>query len=348
MTQVLIAHTYRGALIQASIDAGIPIIASCETEKFGAFTKISQKIQQHNWPQISVLAEEKLWPSKLDNPENTFIIAHPPCAAASCVTPNSHRGGLENPKSAFKFTADFLQWGLKLEPAILVTESVPGIIHLFDDLKSVRDSVTDKYGLFQILDNSSHYGAASTRKRCWTFFYRKDLFPNGLDIIRPTESKKVTVWEAIHNAPTDIGVIPTHQKTYNRFHDMFDVLPQGMYANKFLREGHWDLIPTNEQHLIKTKTNGEQYLFYESVAAMKLNPNGSCPSITGSTLLIHPFELRPLTYREMLRINGVPDTFTLPSSITINQATPFIGKAVCEKIAQWIIIECDRNIKERV
>lgn len=260
------------------------------------------------------------------------------------VTPTHARGGLDNPKSAFHVTHDFMKYIYSLNPPIIAVESVPGTLReCGGDIFKMRDQYAPHYGVVFVLDNSSRYGCVSIRKRLWHIHYRKDLFPNGVTIEQGAPTLR-TVHEALDGADqqADFVISNTQQRTFDRFRPLFEALPQGEYANNWLRKsGRWDLVDPSK---IKTKTNGEQFVFYESIASKRLAWDKSAPTITGSTLLIHPEENRPLTTREYLRINGMPDTFRFPPNMGAGKHITYIGKTVSMGIAQWII----RNVKANI
>lgn len=350
MTEIkaLIAHSYIGTLIQACKNEDVKVIASLEDDAFGTFTTLSAQIQHHNWPDVKVLPEVTQWPivEALPRDNHWFLIANPPCAGGSMVTPTHARGGLDNPKSAFHVTKKFMRYAYAVHAPIIAVESVPGTLNYCGgDLKTIRDEYGPGYGIVFALEESRRYGCISIRKRLWHFHYRKDLFPDGLELNQEAPRSR-TLREALEgaeNAPDHV-VSKTQQNLYNRCAALFNALPQGMYANNFLRKsGRWDLVPADLP--IKTKSNGELYLFYESTANKKLDWDSPAPTITGSTFLLHPQLPRPLTSREMLRINGLPDTFSFPPSMNSGKHVTYIGKTITPGIGQWVVRQIIANLK---
>lgn len=350
MTEVkaLIAHTYIGSLIQACKNEGIPVLASLEDDAFGTFTKTSAQIQRHNWPDVNVVPVKSSWPTPANLPtdNNWFVIAHPPCAGGSMVTPTHARGGLDNPKSAFHVTKGFMQYAYALNPPIIAVESVPGTLNYCGgDLKTIRDQYGPGYGIVFALEESRRYGCISIRKRLWHIHYRKDLFPNGIELIQEAPRPRV-LREALAGAETapNFEISKTQANVYEKFKQLFQAMPEGMYANNFLRKTErWDLVPP--EFPIKTKSNGEKFVFYESTANKRLAWDDPCPTITGSTFLVHPDGSRPLTSREMLRINGMPDTFSFPPEMAVGKHVTYIGKTVSLGIAQWMIRQIKANLE---
>lgn len=346
--KALVAHTYIGTLIQACQNEDVQVIASLEDDAFGSFTKTSVKIQKHNWPDVNVLGHKSNWPTAAALPQDNkwFVIAHPPCAGGSMVTPGHARGGLDNPKSAFNVTNGFMQYAYGLRPPIIAVESVPGTLkYCGGDLKKIRDQYGPDYGIFFVLDFSQRYGCASIRKRLWHVHYRKDLFPNGLEFNRGPEQLR-SVRDALTGVEglTNMVVSTTQQNVYNHYKALFQALPQGEYANNWLRKNNkWDILPPGTP--VKTKNNGEQFLFYEATANKKLAWDQPAPTITGSTFLVHPEEERPLTTREMLRINGMPDSFSFPPDVGVGKHVTYIGKTVSMGIAQWVIQNIKANLQ---
>lgn len=345
--KALVAHTYIGTLIQACLNEQVEVMASLEDDAFGAFTKTSIAIQQHNWPDVKAVGHKSLWPyaDELPRDNQWFVIAHPPCAGGSMVTPTHARGGLDNPKSAFHVTKGFMKYAYEMNPPIIAVESVPGTLKFCGgDLFKIRDEFGPNYGLFFVLDYSKRYGCGSLRKRLWHVHYRKDLFPDGLDWERGAPNER-SIRELLGGAQyaSNFVVSRTQRNTYERFAPLFEALPQGDYANNWLRKsGRWELVPPE---MVKTKKNGEQFVFYESVASKKLAWDKPAPTITGSTLLIHPEEPRPLTTREYLRINGMPDSFEFPPSVGDGKHITYIGKTVSMGIAQWVIQQIKKNLE---
>ncbi len=345
--RALVAHTYIGTLIQACLNEEVQVMASLEDDAFGPFTKTSAIIQRHNWPSVQVLATKATWPAPSNMPLDNkwFVIAHPPCAGGSMVTPGHARGGLDNPKSAFNVTNNFMQYAYNLRPPIIAVESVPGTLkYCGGDLKKIRDQYGPDYGIFFVLDLSQRYGCASIRKRLWHIHYRKDLFPNGLDFNRGEPNLR-SVRDALTGVEglSNMVVSATQQNVYNHYQALFQALPQGEYANNWLRKtGHWDILPAGTP--VKTKKNGEHFLFYEATANKKLAWDQPAPTITGSTFLVHPEAGRPLTTREYLRINGMPDSFEFPDSVGTGKHVTYIGKTVSMGIAQWVIQNVKANL----
>lgn len=339
--KALISHSYIGTLLAACEAEGVQMIATQEAAGFGS------GIQALNWPTVQNIPKRSDWLQAEQLPQDNkwFAIAQPPCAGGSMVTPGHARGGLENPKSAFHITHDFMKYAYSTRAPIIAVESVPGTLKLCGgDLFKMRDMYAPDYGVFVVLDNSSDYGCVSIRKRMWHIHYRKDLFPNGLEWTKPTPNRR-TLAEALEGCSElpDNHIAPGQQKVYDKFAALFAELPQGHYANNWLRKaGRWDLLPEGTK--IKVKSNGEQFIFYESLATKKLGFDQLAPTITGSTFLIHPTENRPLTSREYLRINNMPDRFRFPPSMPVSQHVTYIGKTVSIGIAKWVIQNMVANI----
>jgi len=340
--KALISHSYIGTLIAAAKQENVDIIASQEAAGFGS------GIQTHNWPEVLNIPKRANWlkAEQLPTDNKWFAIAQPPCAGGSMVTPGHARGGLDNPKSAFHVTHDFMKYAYETGAPIIAVESVPGTLKFCGgDFGKMRDMYAPHYGIFVVLDNSCEYGCVSLRKRMWHIHYRKDLFPQGLEWGKEwTEERTLAqALEGAHLLPNHV-VSPSQAKTYEKFKVLFDALPQGEYANNWLRkQGRWDLVPAGVP--IKTKANGEQFLFYESLATKRLGFDQKAPTITGSTFLIHPTENRPLTSREYLRINNMPDSFTFPPEMKAGDHVTYIGKTVSIGIARWVIQNMVKNIE---
>lgn len=343
--KAIICHTYIGSLLYGCRANNVDVIASQETEQFGKFTTKSIAIQKTNFPNERIVGNRNEWIKPGEEPQdnNWFLIGFPPCSAGSNVTSKANRGGLENPKSAFKFTYELLRYAYTLRPPLIAIESVPGTLRaLGSELAAIRDEYGPEYGIVSILENSSHHGCASTRKRFWMIQYRKDLFPNGINWERG-EPKIHTVADALSNPISDYGPIPNQVRDYSRFQDIIAIMPPGSYFNSWMRKNNnWHLIPEQYQHLIKEKKcNAEKFLYYESVGAYKVDPNKPAPTITGSTIMFHHIEPRPLTAREYLRISGFPEDFRFPVNMNPNDYITYIGKQATPGMCEWII----RNLK---
>lgn len=339
--KVLLSEVYIGTMIQAAKDIGVEVIAAQETGGFGS------DIQRHNWPDVRVIPSRSSWLEKTELPRDNrwFMGAQPPCAGGSMVTPGHARGGLENPKSAFKITKAYLEYAYAQKPPIIVIESVPGTLKLCgDDICRIRDEFGPEYGVAFVLDNSSHYGCVSLRKRLWHVHYRKDLFPNGLSWTRPPATKR-NMEDVLKDVPVEEGhgVSKSQLGVFEKFKNLWPAMPQNEYANQFLRKsGRWDLVPPGT---VKSKQTGEMFVFYESIASYRTGYAKTVPTITGSTLLIHPDGTRPLTTREYLRVNGMPDSFSFPASVAQSKHITFIGKTVSLGIAKWVFQNVVDNLK---
>ncbi len=293
-----------------------------------------------------ILKEAGLKPGEVD-----VITGGPPCQPFS---PAGKRQSLKDPRAAPLM--DFIRVVKEARPKVFVMEEVPGILSARIKHVPIRERgkrplrseeqpgsawrvVLEELGntgyriAWKVL-NAADYGAPQTRERVIVVGVRPDLnrppaFP------RPTHSRQpvgliialkpwLTLAEALVEIKDHIGFIPLPPK-YVKF---MQYVPPG---------GNWRQIPDElkpEAMNAAYKAGGGRMGFYRRLTWFEPSPTLVTSPAMKATMMVHPWEDRPLSVREYLRIQGFPDTWRVV--VTVSRAYRLFGEAVPVPLAKAI------------
>ncbi|MEM0237891.1 MAG: DNA cytosine methyltransferase [Desulfurococcus sp.] len=293
-----------------------------------------------------ILKEAGLRPGEVD-----VITGGPPCQPFS---PAGRRQSLKDPRAAP--LVDFIRVIKEARPKVFVMEEVPGILsarirHVPIKERGKRPLTPEEmpgsawkvvieelektgYRIAWKVLNAADYGTPQVRERVIVIGVRPDLkrppaFPE------PTHSKSsaglfralkpwVTLAEALVGIEDHIGFTPLPPKyaKYMRY------VPPG---------GNWRHIPDElkpEAMNAAYKAGGGRMGFYRRLTWFEPSPTLVTSPAMKATMMVHPWEDRPLSIREYLRIQGFPDDWKVV--VSVQDAYRLFGEAVPVPLAKAI------------
>jgi len=293
-----------------------------------------------------ILKEAGLRPGEVD-----VVTGGPPCQPFS---PAGKRQSLNDPRAAPLM--DFIRVVKEARPKVFVMEEVPGILsarikHVPIKERGKRPLTPEEepgsawrvvigelektgYRIAWKVLNAADYGAPQVRERVIVIGVRPDLkkdpvFPEPTHSRRPVALfKKLRPWLTLAEALAGI-----------RDHVGFTPLPP-KYA-KFMRYvppgGNWRQIPEElrpEAMNGAYDADGGRMGFYRRLAWFEPSPTLVTSPAMKATMMIHPWEDRPLSVREYLRIQGFPDDWKVV--VPVQNAYRLFGEAVPVPLAAVI------------
>jgi DNA (cytosine-5)-methyltransferase 1 len=301
-----------------------------------------------------ILREAGLRPGEVD-----VVTGGPPCQPFS---PAGKRQSLRDPRAAPLM--EFIRVVREARPKVFVMEEVPGILSARVRHVPMRERgrrppapeeepgsawrvVLEELGktgyrvAWRVL-NAADYGAPQVRERVVVVGVRPDLgkppaFPE------PTHSRKpaplprllrpwVTLAEALVGIRDHGGLIPLPPK-------------YAKYARYVPPGGNWRQIPDElkpEAMNAAYRASGGRMGFYRRLAWFEPSPTLVTSPAMKATMMIHPWEDRPLSVREYLRIQGFPDDWRVV--VPARSAYRLFGEAVPVPLAKAIA----RAVRDRI
>lgn len=301
-----------------------------------------------------ILREAGLKPGEVD-----VITGGPPCQPFS---PAGKRQSLMDPRAAALM--DFIRVIKEARPKVFVMEEVPGILsarikHVPIKERGKRPLSPEEepgsawrvvleelsktgYRIAWKVLNAADYGTPQVRERVIVIGVRPDLkglpvFPEPTHSMEPVGLFKVlkpwpTLAEAIVGITDHIGFTPLPPKyaKYMRY------VPPG---------GNWRQIPDElkpDAMNAAYKAGGGRMGFYRRLTGFEPSPTLVTSPAMKATMMVHPWEDRPLSVREYLRIQGFPDEWRV--AVSIQSAYRLFGEAVPVPLAKAIA----RAVRDRV
>jgi DNA (cytosine-5)-methyltransferase 1 len=301
-----------------------------------------------------ILREAGLKPGEVD-----VIAGGPPCQPFS---PAGKRQSLNDPRASP--LKHFVRIIAEARPKVFVMEEVPGILsarirHVPISERGKRPLTPEEepgsawrvileelkktgYLIEWRVLNAADYGTPQERERVIVIGVRPDLKARPRFPV-PTHSRKpqttlfattypwLTLLEAIHDIDDHIGSAPLPPK-YSEF---VPYVPPG---------GNWRHLPDD----LRPEAMGRAYTatggrmgFYRRLAWFEPSPTLVTSPAMKATMMIHPWEDRPLSVREYLKIQGFPDDWRVV--VGISDAYRLFGEAVPVPLAK-AIAEAARSI----
>jgi len=301
-----------------------------------------------------ILKEAGLKPGEVD-----VVTGGPPCQPFS---PAGKRQSLRDPRAAPLM--DFIRVIKEARPKVFVMEEVPGILsarikHVPIKERGKRPLTPEEepgsawrvvleelektgYRIAWKVLNAADYGTPQVRERVIVIGVRPDLdkapvFPE------PTHSKEpvglfrvlrtwLTLAEALAGIEDHIGYLPLPPK-YAKF---MKYVPPG---------GNWRQIPDElkpEAMNAAYRAGGGRMGFYRRLTWFEPSSTLVTSPAMKATMMVHPWEDRPLSVREYLRIQGFPDEWRVV--VSIQSAYRLFGEAVPVPLAKAIA----RTVRDKV
>jgi DNA (cytosine-5)-methyltransferase 1 len=295
-----------------------------------------------------ILEEAGLKPGEVD-----VITGGPPCQPFS---PAGKRRSLGDPRAAP--LKDFVRVIMEARPKVFVMEEVLGILsarikHVPIKERGKRPLLPEEepgsawrvvleglkktgYAIVWKVLNAADYGTPQERERVIVVGVRPDL---GVQprLPEPTYSRRplglfgdlrpwLTLLEALTGIGDHIGFTPLPPK-YAKF---VKCIPPG---------GNWRQLPDE----LKPEAMGGAYMagggrmgFYRRLTWFEPSPTLVTSPVMKATMMVHPWEDRPLSVKEYLRIQGFPDDWKVVNSV--QDAYRLFGEAVPVPLAKAIAI----------
>ena len=301
-----------------------------------------------------ILKEAELKPGEVD-----VITGGPPCQPFS---PAGKRQSLKDPRAAPLM--DFIRVIKEARPKIFIMEEVPGILsarikHVPIKERGKRPLTPEEepgsawrvvleelgktgYKITWKVLNAADYGAPQVRERVIVIGVRPDLkkppiFPEPIHSKEPVGLFRIlepwlTLAEALVGISDHIGFIPLPPK-YAKY---MKYVPPG---------GNWRQIPDElkpEAMNAAYRAGGGRMGFYRRLTWFEPSPTLVTSPAMKATMMVHPWEDRPLSVREYLRIQGFPDDWKVV--VSVQSAYRLIGEAVPVPLAKAIA----RTIRDKL
>lgn len=303
-----------------------------------------------------ILKEAGLKPGETD-----VITGGPPCQPFS---PAGKRLSLKDPRAAPLM--DFIRVIKEARPKVFVMEEVPGILsarikHVPIKERNKKPLTKEempgsawKVVLKELMKtgykiawkklNAADYGTPQIRERIIIIGIRPDLnkypvFPEQTHsrtpvILFKTLKTWLTLAEALVGIKDHIGYIPLPPK----YAEFMKYVPPG---------GNWRQIPDN----LKPKAmngaynaSGGRMGFYRRLTWFEPSPTLVTSPAMKATMMVHPWEDRPLSVREYLRIQGFPDNWRVVVPVQnayklFGEAVPVpLSKAIARVVRDYILV----------
>jgi DNA (cytosine-5)-methyltransferase 1 len=368
--KVIDLYAGAGGLSLGAMRAGFTVSAAVEFDKFA--------IESHtkNFPYVTHLDNDiaklsgsvLLMRAGLKKGELDGLIGGPPCQGFSTM------GKRQLDDSRNDLFGHFMRLVDETRPAFFLAENVPGILNeKYDGIRKAAFARLPKryVTLDPITVKANCYGAPTTRTRIFFFGYDPSKVTDMIKTdFEPVSNIELTmVREALHGLPMDIlsdwkadvdkGWRRTHIEKESAFlNKVMNAVPIGVgnrsaleiYMNKRIVSGCIGTIHSREVEKRYAELGyGEQDAISK---AIKLNPNGFCPTLRagtgsdkGSFQAVRPIHyLRPrvITPREAARLQGFPDWFLLHSTKWHsfrqigNSVSPIVSEILMSKIVNCL------------
>lgn len=308
-----------------------------------------------------------------------FLFGNPPCSGFSGVSDKAFAGidakindcMWELVNYAAKCGGADGGWG----PEVIVYESVQnaygkGLPLLRSLHENLRQRTGQDYKLYHVLHNAASVGGAAVRRR---YFWVAARIPFGLaydelervphliesigdlqglrsQLEAQPYAAEATWWSK--DKRRDDGLVDGHlwfAPQYGRMAQPMLDDPNGWYPGENLtralirwREEHDGAWPADDERFqAHYGPEGRNYDFGGAWQPERWYPDKMARVVTGGSAQrsLHPTEPRPLTLREMYRLQGFPDTWLIEPAVAManaNTATLWPGKGIPVQCGKWI------------
>lgn len=271
-------------------------------------------------------------------PELFGIIGGPPCPDFSTGgKQRGHKGGHG------RLSKTFVDHICAIKPSFFVFENVHGLLRTEKHrtfLEALKKQLQEtRYCVDSAVLNSLDFGLAQDRERVFLIGLKKNLITQALGRDVDTSEKKWFPWPAVEyrdakgrfnwpkinengKAPGKPAGIPDKLMVFHLLSDIPDDLPNAKegfkpYSNKFKTVQEGD-------------TSGKSF---KRLHRYRYSPTACYGN---NEVHLHPWENRRLTVREAMRIQGIPDDYSLPRDIPLTAKFKMIANGVPVPLAEQV------------
>lgn len=299
-------------------------------------------------------------PDEWEPADADVLFGNPPCSGFSSLSTVQYRKQPDGSMQRIQFRGihaepnkcmwSFARYTAQIQPQVAIFESVSAAgrtgLELMQALHQDLETRTRRpWHLTHLFHSNSALGGHQQRNR---YFWIASQDPFTITMPAPPSPRK-TVRDAIHdleNTPLDSidGHVIYRTASTER-------------SSKIAETGHWR---ANERSGIAVKRAIEAGIDLGELrqndikdhqfAPLRISWDKPSPVITGDAhvKLIHPSQPRPLTYREIARIMGYPDTWTCQPSIDAGyNGISWWGKGIPVGTANWIAQQLSQHLNSQ-
>lgn len=283
-------------------------------------------------------------------PENFGIIGGPPCQDFSI---RGNLNGFEGERG--KLTTLFFDKILELKPTFFVMENVTGLTRnnsTKEHLKMLLKRVEKNYFIDHKILNALEFGVPQFRERVFfvgiqkikidakivmqeTPFESWFPFPINKKYQNAATKYKWAIPVAFGGSSTKPHQLPLELCVENCLvpHNKMNLIAN---ANEYIN------LLINKKGIKEGETNRPSF---KRLHRFKYSPTACYGN---NEVHLHPYEDRRLSVRETLRIQGVPDTYVLPSELPLTKKFKMIGNGVPVPLAKEVAIALKNFIEDKL
>lgn len=273
-------------------------------------------------------------------PENFGIIGGPPCQDFSI---NGRGAGFNGTRG--ELTIVFFDKILELNPTFFVMENVTGLIKRKATkayLQKILSRIEKEYYVDHQTLNALDFGVPQFRERVFFVGIRKSKINKGVIEQSPFGKwfpfpKGVNCTDTVTKYKWPVAV--PFGKKLRKPKDLplelcvENCLVPSREINKTPNADEYFNLYIEEQRLLAINEGETNRPSFKRLHRFKYSPTACYGN---NEVHLHPYKNRRLSVRETLRIQGVPDTYVLPSKIALSKKFKMIGNGVPVPLAKAV------------
>jgi len=281
--------------------------------------KFAQETYLHNYKDLPKGDITKI--SETDIPDHDVLCGGFPCQAFSI---SGKQSGFSDTRGTLFF--DIARIVKEKRPKVVFLENVKNIFRhdggrTVQTIKNVLDELG--YTVFIELLNSSHYGVPQNRERIFFVCFRKDLKIDEFDFPYPGY-EDVCLEDVLEDDSATAEYVINRPDTSFKSSD--NSKSDDLFTNKSLKPVRVGQISTGGQ--------GERIYSPKGHAITLSAYGGGVAGKTGAYLVNG--KVRQLSPRECLRVQGFPETFNFPDTMSKSQMYKMCGNSVSVPVVEKI------------
>jgi DNA (cytosine-5)-methyltransferase 1 len=260
------------------------------------------------------------------------IIGGPPCQDFSTY------GNLKGFKGERgRLTVVFVEKILTLKPTFFVMENVAGLVRVKSHknrLKKLISKLSDDYYVDSAMLNALDFGVPQFRERVFFVGVKKQSLAERSIIAEPPA--KWFPWpinEKYQNAANKYDWPKSGKPTTNHRKPkeipielcVRNCLISGKDMKSIANAGEFFNLKISEAKVRKLQEGDTNRPSFKRLHRFKYSPTACYGN---NEVHLHPYKRRRISVREALRIQGVPDEYTLPSEVSLTKKFKMIGNGV--------------------